>query len=66
MTDKANTMEHANATNPCEGYCQSEDGVCLACFRTEDERINWYRETNDWREATLVEIKKRKDNIFNG
>lgn len=59
-------MEHANATNPCEGYCQSEDGICLACFRTEDERENWYRETNGWREATLVEIKKRKDNIFNG
>ena len=66
MTDKVNSMEHANSTNPCEGYCQSEDGVCQACFRTEDERIKWYMESNDWRELVLTEIKIRKDATFNG
>ena len=66
MTDKVNSMEHANATNPCEGYCMSEDGVCAACFRTEEEREKWYMESNEWRETVLLEIKSRKDAVFNG
>jgi predicted Fe-S protein YdhL (DUF1289 family) len=65
MTQKVNnSMEHANSTNPCEGYCQSEDGVCLACFRTDDERIKWYMESDDWREIVLEKIKVRKENLF--
>lgn len=64
MTDKVNSMEHANATNPCEGYCQSDDNYCVACFRTEDERSRWYMESNEWREKVLAEIKIRKDSLF--
>ena len=64
MIDKVNSMEHANATNPCEGYCQTDEKYCGACFRTEEERSKWYAESNEWRELVLVEIKTRKGSLF--
>lgn len=66
MTDKVNDMEHANSTNPCEGYCQTDGDYCGACLRSEDERAKWYMESNEWRELVLAEIKIRKDNLFDG
>ena len=66
MTDRVNSMEHANSTNPCEGYCQTDEKYCGACFRTEEERAKWYTESNDWREMVLVEIETRKGSLFDG
>ena len=66
MTDKVNSMEHANATNPCQGYCQTDEKYCGACFRTEEERAKWYTASNEWREQVLAEIETRKDTLFNG
>ena len=61
MTDQD---EHANNTNPCVGLCVTDDsGMCIGCFRTEDERAMWYQETNEWRETALVQLKEREDNV---
>lgn len=58
-------IDHANNTNPCVGICVSnEDGTCIGCFRTSEERMNWYQETDDWREQVLKELSEREDNIF--
>lgn len=65
MTDKGSSMEHANSTNPCQGVCQVDEDFCVACFRTSDERANWYKESNEWRDNVLVEIKNREDKMFN-
>jgi predicted Fe-S protein YdhL (DUF1289 family) len=63
MTDMDNA--HANNSNPCQGICAIDDnGYCLGCFRTNDERSNWYTETVEWRENVLEEIKKREEAIF--
>lgn len=64
MTDTVNSMEHANSTNPCQGVCQVDDDFCVACFRTSEERANWYKETNNWRDSILIEIENRKDKLF--
>jgi hypothetical protein len=54
--------EHANNTNPCQGICVADDnGLCIGCFRTDDERSKWYEETNDWREEVLIKIKEREE-----
>lgn len=63
MTDKAN--EHANHTNPCVGICAIDtNGYCLGCFRSDDERSNWYLETVEWRENVLEKVRQREEEIF--
>ena len=58
-------LEHANNTNPCQGICSQDDkGYCIGCFRTAEERSNWYRQSNEWRERVLEEIKVREQAAF--
>jgi predicted Fe-S protein YdhL (DUF1289 family) len=60
-----NNIEHANATNPCIGICVSnEDGICIGCFRSDKERMNWYSESDDWRNEVLKELPSREDAVF--
>jgi predicted Fe-S protein YdhL (DUF1289 family) len=57
--------EHANDTNPCIGICVSEDtGICIGCYRTQDERSNWYLESTDWRVQTLAILADREEEMF--
>ena len=62
MTDMDN---HANSTNPCQGICAIDDnGFCVGCLRTNDERSMWYTESPEWRENVLEEIKNREESMF--
>jgi predicted Fe-S protein YdhL (DUF1289 family) len=64
MTD---TDDHANISNPCIGICaMDENGFCVGCLRTDDERSQWYIETTEWRETVLKEIEKREEAMFGG
>jgi predicted Fe-S protein YdhL (DUF1289 family) len=67
MTDTAN-IEHANSTNPCQGICVTDDNTnfCIGCMRTIEERNDWYKETNEWREQVLTKLKEREDAAFGG
>lgn len=67
MTDTVN-IEHANSTNPCQGICVTDDDTnfCIGCLRTQEERDNWYQETNEWREGVLVLLKQREEDTFGG
>lgn len=57
--------DHANLTNPCVGICVSDDsGMCIGCYRTQDERNNWYSESTAWREKVLAELPKREEDVF--
>lgn len=57
--------DHANKTNPCVGICVSnEDGMCIGCFRTNEERMDWYQESDAWREKVLSELPKREEDVF--
>ncbi len=65
MTDKVNTMEHANESNPCQGICViDEKDFCIGCSRTLEEKDNWYKESNEWRDNVIAEIKKRENRFF--
>jgi predicted Fe-S protein YdhL (DUF1289 family) len=59
MTETVNDPVHASQTNPCQGICVSEDNYCIGCFRTKEERRNWYSYTNQQREQILNEIEQR-------
>jgi predicted Fe-S protein YdhL (DUF1289 family) len=57
--------DHANVTNPCVGICVAdENGMCIGCYRTDEERMNWYQETDAWREQVLKELPEREENVF--
>lgn len=57
--------DHANLTNPCVGICVSDDsGMCIGCYRTQDERNNWYSESTAWRETVLADLPKREEDVF--
>jgi predicted Fe-S protein YdhL (DUF1289 family) len=57
--------KHANNTNPCIGICAvDENGLCVGCLRTDEERSNWYNESSDWRESVLKEILIREESMF--
>jgi len=58
----SNPSEHANNTNPCIGVCMTDDdGICVGCFRSQEERASWYEETNEWREQVLTILKEREE-----
>lgn len=58
-------IEHANNTNPCVGICASDDnGMCVGCYRTQDERNQWYSESTAWRIKVLTELPNREEDIF--
>ena len=59
MTETDNDPVQANQTNPCQGICVMDDGYCIGCFRTKDERRNWYNYTNQQRELILKELEQR-------
>jgi uncharacterized protein len=60
-----NNPNHASNTNPCVGICVSnEEGVCIGCFRTDKERMDWYTETDAWRDNVLKELPAREENVF--
>jgi predicted Fe-S protein YdhL (DUF1289 family) len=60
--EMTNSIDHANSTNPCQGICATDDqGVCVGCFRTLEERAKWYEESNEWREQVLITIKEREE-----
>lgn len=57
--------DHANLTNPCVGICVNDDsGMCIGCFRSEEERNNWYIESTEWRVKVLAELVEREQDVF--
>jgi len=57
--------DHANLTNPCVGICVSDEhGNCIGCYRTQDERNNWYIESTEWRVTVLTELPGREADMF--
>jgi predicted Fe-S protein YdhL (DUF1289 family) len=41
-----------------------DQGYCIACCRTAEERNQWYDQTNQWRELTLEKITQRQSQLF--
>jgi predicted Fe-S protein YdhL (DUF1289 family) len=57
--------DHANNTNPCVGICVSDDNnICIGCYRTQEERNEWYSQSTAWREQVLTQLKQREEDIF--
>jgi uncharacterized protein len=54
-------LEFFDVPSPCIGICQSDDkGLCLGCFRTRDERLNWISFDSDTRQKVIKRCLQRK------
>lgn len=47
--------------NPCvRNCCLDYDDICLGCFRTLDEILEWRALTEEQREQVIIESNKRR------
>jgi predicted Fe-S protein YdhL (DUF1289 family) len=47
--------------SPCIGVCQSGDnGYCIGCFRTRDERVYWLQVDDATKRAIISACHRRK------
>lgn len=54
--DNKDAVEH-----PCIRHCCLDDNdVCLGCFRTLDEILNWSMSSNQEKQAILAQCQLRK------
>jgi len=55
-------LEFFDVPSPCVGVCQSDDkGLCLGCFRTREERLNWISLNSDDKQKVVKRcIQRRK------
>lgn len=55
-------LEFFDVPSPCIGVCQSnEKGLCLGCFRTREERLNWISLNSDDKQKVIKRcIQRRK------
>lgn len=46
--------------NPCVKICKMENGYCIGCFRTQDERMKWYQMSRAEQATTLKILEHRR------
>ena len=50
-------------SSPCIKVCRLRNGVCIGCFRTQDEIREWLATTNDQKNKILENCKMRKEQL---
>ena len=46
--------------SPCIKVCILEDGICIGCFRTQDEIREWIIYTDEQKRVVLEKLEERK------
>ncbi len=47
-------LEFFEISSPCRGLCQTnENGYCLGCYRSRDERFNWLNYSDSQKKEVL-------------
>jgi len=55
-----------NRSSPCiRNCCLNEDNICLGCFRSIDEIIQWSNATEQQKQKMLNLVNERKINYQN-
>ncbi|EKT57410.1 DUF1289 domain-containing protein [Providencia sneebia] len=50
----AEQLEFFEIKSPCRNICQmNEQGYCIGCFRSRDERFKWFTLTNEQKRNVL-------------
>lgn len=48
--------------SPCiDNCCLNEEDICLGCFRSLKEILNWHAATDQQRQAIIVTAQNRKE-----
>lgn len=50
---------------PCIGICSyNADGLCVGCYRTCDEIVNWFDMSDDERKSVMLQLDGRAESSF--
>ena len=54
-------IAYTATSSPCNNVCQMDEdwGVCVGCFRTLDEIVQWSQYSDDEKRAVLSQVKRR-------
>jgi uncharacterized protein len=54
--------------SPCVNICRMDpaSGLCEGCQRTIDEIVRWSSAGEDYKRAVWMEIRRRRDALFDG
>jgi predicted Fe-S protein YdhL (DUF1289 family) len=54
--------------SPCVSICRMDpvSGLCEGCLRTIEEIARWGGEGEDYKRAVWVEIRRRREGLFDG
>jgi uncharacterized protein len=57
-----NKMKESTLSSPCNGICTLDDldNVCIGCFRSQQEIMDWRGSSPTQRQAILNRAKERK------
>ena len=51
--------------SPCIGICfYDANGLCVGCYRTCDEIVNWCDMSDDERKSVMSQLDKRAESSF--
>ena len=51
----------APVPSPCTGLCKvNDEDICIGCFRSLDEIVQWGSQTNVWRKQVIEKSKQRQ------
>jgi len=55
-------MPQSTTSSPCNGVCTLDpsDNVCIGCFRSQQEIMDWRASSPNQRKNILTRAKKRK------
>lgn len=54
-------LELFTIPSPCIGVCQSgENGFCVGCFRTREERLYWLQIDEATKRAVIIACQRRQ------
>lgn len=54
-------LEFFDIPSPCIGVCQTaENGYCIGCFRSRDERLYWMKVESDVKRKIVKACLRRK------
>lgn len=49
-------MDEIEVESPCIGLCRLDNGVCIGCYRTTEEVVEWYNYDNEQKQAVIDRI----------
>ena len=54
-------IDYSNILSPCNNHCKNdfENTYCISCFRTVEEKRNWWKYSTEEKKIIISELEQR-------